>query len=108
MNPKLGAYLYIFSIKFILMAKFQKRFEGKSNRRFEKSSRFEGRGAGRFEKGGRFEERESRERFRELVDAVCDQCGRECQLPFKPTGDRPVYCSSCFRKPEGEARGIGS
>jgi CxxC-x17-CxxC domain-containing protein len=34
----------------------------------------------------------------ELFDMKCDKCGRDCQVPFKPTGDRPVYCRDCFSK----------
>jgi len=30
--------------------------------------------------------------------AICDECGRECEVPFEPTGDKPVYCSECFEK----------
>jgi CxxC-x17-CxxC domain-containing protein len=30
--------------------------------------------------------------------AICSNCGAECEVPFKPTGDRPVYCSNCFKK----------
>jgi len=33
--------------------------------------------------------------------AVCSDCGRECELPFKPTGDRPVFCNDCFKKQGG-------
>ena len=33
---------------------------------------------------------------RELFFAVCSVCGRDTRLPFKPRGDRPVYCSDCF------------
>ena len=33
---------------------------------------------------------------RELYDAVCAQCGKETQVPFKPRGIRPVYCSDCY------------
>jgi CxxC-x17-CxxC domain-containing protein len=29
-------------------------------------------------------------------DAVCAKCGKNCKVPFKPTGDKPVYCSDCF------------
>ena len=29
---------------------------------------------------------------------TCEKCGERCQVPFKPTGDKPVYCSICFRK----------
>lgn len=35
---------------------------------------------------------------REFFPAVCAECGKEAQLPFKPRGDRPVYCSDCFTK----------
>ena len=30
--------------------------------------------------------------------AVCDNCGNECEVPFRPTSGRPVYCSDCFEK----------
>ena len=33
---------------------------------------------------------------REFFAAICGECGKEAQLPFKPRGDRPVYCSDCF------------
>lgn len=36
-----------------------------------------------------------------MHSAVCDQCGEKCQVPFKPTGDKPVYCNNCFRKDDG-------
>jgi len=28
--------------------------------------------------------------------AICSECGSKCELPFKPTGDKPVFCSNCF------------
>ncbi|MDD5491961.1 MAG: hypothetical protein PHV60_04695 [bacterium] len=33
--------------------------------------------------------------------AICAECGQPCAVPFKPTGDRPVYCRNCFAKREG-------
>ena len=30
--------------------------------------------------------------------AICADCNKECEVPFKPTGDRPVYCQPCFAK----------
>lgn len=40
--------------------------------------------------------------------AICDECGKECQVPFKPTGDKPIYCSECFdKKGGGGSRGHG-
>ena len=34
---------------------------------------------------------------REMFDATCARCSKETQVPFRPTGARPVYCSDCFR-----------
>ena len=34
---------------------------------------------------------------REMFSATCSSCGREAQVPFQPTGSKPVYCSDCFR-----------
>ena len=33
---------------------------------------------------------------REMHPAVCAQCGKDTTVPFRPRGDRPVYCSDCF------------
>ena len=33
----------------------------------------------------------------EMFTTTCAQCGKEAQVPFQPRGDRPVYCSDCFR-----------
>ena len=35
---------------------------------------------------------------REMHDATCAACGVETQVPFRPSGDRPVYCRDCFSK----------
>jgi len=35
---------------------------------------------------------------RDMTDAVCSDCGQACQVPFKPTEGRPVYCRNCFPK----------
>ena len=37
----------------------------------------------------------------EMHKAVCDACGKDCDLPFKPTGSKPVYCRDCFKKEGG-------
>ncbi len=39
---------------------------------------------------------------REMTKVVCSNCGKDCQVPFKPTGDKPVYCSECFEKMGGK------
>ena len=33
---------------------------------------------------------------REMHPAVCAQCGIDTTVPFRPSGDKPVYCSDCF------------
>jgi len=39
----------------------------------------------------------SRERGpREMFPATCSSCGRETEVPFKPTTGKPVYCNDCF------------
>jgi CxxC-x17-CxxC domain-containing protein len=35
---------------------------------------------------------------RQMHKAICAKCGNECQVPFKPTGEKPVFCSNCFEK----------
>ncbi len=35
---------------------------------------------------------------REMHKATCAECKKECEVPFKPSGDRPVYCKECFSK----------
>jgi CxxC-x17-CxxC domain-containing protein len=42
---------------------------------------------------------------REMHKAICAECGDECEVPFKPSGDRPVLCSNCFKNSRGEDRG---
>ena len=33
---------------------------------------------------------------REMFKATCAECGKPCEVPFRPSGDRPVYCKDCF------------
>jgi len=33
---------------------------------------------------------------REMHKATCAACGVETEVPFRPSGDRPVYCRECF------------
>jgi CxxC-x17-CxxC domain-containing protein len=34
---------------------------------------------------------------REMHKATCDDCKQETEVPFKPSGDRPVYCRECYQ-----------
>ncbi len=35
---------------------------------------------------------------RTLTRVICAGCNKECEIPFKPSGDRPVYCKECYAK----------
>ena len=35
---------------------------------------------------------------REMHKATCSECGNECEVPFKPTEGKPVYCRDCYSK----------
>jgi len=37
----------------------------------------------------------------QMHNAICSNCGKECQVPFRPTGEKPVYCRECFAKMQG-------
>ncbi|MDO8748516.1 MAG: hypothetical protein Q7J72_05310 [Candidatus Omnitrophota bacterium] len=41
---------------------------------------------------------------REMHKAVCDDCKKECEVPFKPSGGRPIYCKDCFSKRKDSGR----
>ncbi len=63
---------------------------------FNSNSRFKGNR--NFSRGG-FDDRGPRRP--QLFDAVCAQCGKNCQVPFRPSHDKPVYCSDCFEQRGG-------
>ena len=41
---------------------------------------------------------------REMFKAICAECKKECEVPFKPREDRPVYCKECFSKRKDSGR----
>ena len=43
-------------------------------------------------------------RPKEMFKATCAECHKECDVPFKPSGDRPVYCKECFSKRKNSGR----
>ena len=34
---------------------------------------------------------------RQMFPATCASCGQATEVPFKPSGNRPVYCRDCFQ-----------
>ena len=43
-------------------------------------------------------------RPREMFKAVCADCQKEGEVPFRPSGNRPVYCKECFAKRKDSSR----
>jgi|APSaa5957512622_1039677.scaffolds.fasta_scaffold109300_2 CxxC-x17-CxxC domain-containing protein len=98
------------------MADFKLDSSGKPRGRPKK---FAGRGGGRRDSGrsgsrdsGRSHGRSS-DRFgggnrgpvrKEMTTVTCDSCKERCEVPFRPTSNKPIYCDRCFRK---ESRSSG-
>jgi len=73
-------------------------------------NRFERRRSGRdsFDRnrprfGGRDRGRDRRSDRQEMHSVICDKCGKECEVPFKPTQGKPIFCDECFRDRSREA-----
>jgi len=39
-----------------------------------------------------------------MFKATCAKCGNDCEVLFRPSGTRPVFCSNCFKN-QGNAGG---
>jgi len=65
-----------------------------SCRQSRRNDRDGGGGGGGFGGGG----------MRESHPVVCAECGKDTTVPFRPRGDRPVYCSDCFSRRRPVAR----
>lgn len=66
---------------------------GGASRGFGGGGRDRGFGGGRSFGGGRDRDRGPAE----MHHAVCDGCGNDCEVPFRPTSGKPVYCNDCFK-----------
>ena len=42
---------------------------------------------------------------REMHKATCAECKQECEVPFKPNGEKPVLCRDCFTKKQEDQVG---
>ena len=43
-------------------------------------------------RGGNNGDREEKTMYK----AICDECHKSCEVPFRPSSDKPVYCNDCF------------
>lgn len=67
------------------------RFSDNRSKRFSsRDSQFRGRDSR--------SERNSEQSFEKKMHTVtCDKCGERCEVPFRPTEGKPVYCYNCFK-----------
>jgi CxxC-x17-CxxC domain-containing protein len=52
---------------------------------------------------GKIERRGPRDSPLEFHEATCAKCGKTCEVPFRPSGNKPVYCRDCFNMKEGRS-----
>ncbi len=64
---------------------------------YNRDSRSVGSRFSRNDRGPRFNRGSEDNRLGEMHNVTCGDCGNECQIPFKPKYDRPVYCRECFK-----------
>ena len=79
------------------MGDFDPNFERKRSGR-DRSDR----NRGRFGRG-RDRGRDRRSERQEMHQATCDKCGKDCEVPFRPTQGKPLYCDDCFRDKSRES-----
>jgi len=56
--------------------------------------------------GSRFNRGSEDNRRGEIHKATCGDCGNNCEIPFKPKYDRPVYCRECFQNHKPQKRSV--
>lgn len=73
-----------------------KKFGGYSGKR--DGGKFENRSGGRPSFGGKPGFRPGGNNYtdRPMHKATCSECGKMCEVPFRPTGEKPVLCNHCF------------
>ena len=86
-------------------ARFAKRSDRyQSNDRTQKSEHGSRSGGSRYGGSSRFNRGSDGNRRIEMHDAICGDCGNECEIPFKPKDSRPVYCRECFQNHKPQER----
>ena len=61
------------------------------------------RSGGSDRRSGGFDRRDRRSERHEMHSVVCDKCGKDCEVPFRPTQGKPIYCNDCFKDKSREA-----
>jgi len=77
-----------------------RRSSGRSGRRGQDRRNSNQKDSGRFDRRPSIR-KDFRPRFsedRSMHKVTCDSCGESCEVPFKPTKGKPIYCDACFKK----------
>jgi CxxC-x17-CxxC domain-containing protein len=61
---------------------------------------------GSYSTGGGYESTSAPRGPRQMFEAVCSSCGSIASVPFQPSADKPVYCSTCFEQRRGANAGV--
>ena len=84
-------------------SKGKKDFGRRSSGRDRSRRRDSGRSFGRDGNRGR----DSGRRPVEMTKVKCSSCGKECEVPFKPTTNKPLFCDECFKTKGRKNTGSG-
>jgi CxxC-x17-CxxC domain-containing protein len=63
-------------------------------------------GGGKFGGKPSFQKKEWGSRETTMHKAVCSDCSKDCEVPFRPTGEKPVLCKDCFGGSRDAGRSI--
>ncbi len=59
------------------------------------------RAARKSQRAGAYDTRRGTRPVRPMYTVTCSRCGGVAEVPFRPRGDKPVYCANCFEQQRG-------
>ena len=80
------------------MARFERSKGRRNSKDFTRRDFIESRSRGNSRDRRPRRDFEGHRRGPEMTRVTCSSCGNKCEVPFKPTSDKPIYCDSCFAK----------
>lgn len=104
-NFKNGTILTIYEgLILILIAIYPARCYNQRMRNFDRGGHRDNRNRSFNREGQNRNYNDDRRHERQMFSAICANCGKSCQVPFKPSPDKPVYCDDCFAKIRGVSK----
>ena len=84
-----------------------RRNSGRGSKRISGRRNFDRKDSERSDKRPSNNRRDFRPRFseeRSMHKVTCDSCGESCEVPFKPTKGKPIYCDACSKKNKNQEK----